>query len=440
MGSVVATLPPRSVASPACVDELRRRIGSAHVLVDEVHRRRASRDHAWMSPVLTEDLPDTIADVVVRPGDVEALRAVLAIAHEHEVAVTPRGRGTGNYGQGVPLAGGVVLDCAGLGGVLDVERGWIHAGAGTTFVELEAAARETDQELAMFPSTVNSMRGGFLSGGAGGTGTLEHGFVWDGFVESAEVVPCWADPEAMMHEGAAVVPHLHTYGTTGIIASARVRLVPARRWTALFASFDSFADAAAAGTAAMELDPVPRNLVVDDAALVGHLREHPRLDLDRVSLRAIIDESSVEQAVGIVWGHGGRVDLVRADAVGYVVATSFNHVTLSAKRADPGLCHLQVGGPALLERTAEVRSVLPGSMLHLDGQLVAGVRQFGGLLISRFVDRELLYRGMDELRSLGVFVLDPHTWRLGAHGDLEELRALAASQDPKGLLNPGKLP
>lgn len=434
------TLPPRTVPSPSCVEELERIVGPDAVWVDEARRRRASLDHAWLSPVLTEDLPDTIADVVVRPDGVDELRAVLGIAHEHGVAVTPRGRGTGNYGQGVPLAGGIVLDSGGLGGVIDVEPGWIHAGAGTNFVELEAAARGSGQELAMFPSTVHSVLGGFLSGGAGGTGTLEHGFVWDGFVDSAEVVPCWAEPQATLHEGTAVAPHLHTYGTTGVLASARVRLVPARRWTALFASFDSFAAAAAAGTASMALDPVPRSLVVDDAALVGCFREHPRLDPERVSLRAIIDESSVEGAAKVVWDHGGRVDLVRPEAVGYVVSTSFNHVTLLAKRTDPGLCHLQVGGAALLERTAEVRSVLPNTMLHLDGQLVGGERQFGGLLISRFVDREHLYRGMDRLRELGVFVLDPHTWRLGAHGDADRLRALAAAQDPKGLLNPGKLP
>ena len=437
---MVATLPPRTVTSSTCIDELRRHVGDQAVRVDEHHRRRASRDHAWLSPVLSADLPDTIADVVVRPDTVDQLRAVLGVAHEHGVAVTPRGRGTGNYGQSVPLAGGIVLDSTGLAGVLDVEPGWIHAGAGTTFVELEAVANETGQELAMFPSTVNSMLGGFLSGGAGGTGTLEHGFLWDGFVDSAEIVPCWAEPEATVHAGAAVAPHLHSYGTTGIITSARVRLVPARWWTALLASFDSFEAAAAAGTAAMAFDPVPRNVVVDDASLVGYLREHARVDPHRASLRAIIDESAVQAAAEVVWEHGGRVDLVRSDAVGYVVSTSFNHVTLQAKRVDPGLCHLQVGGPALLERTDEVRSVLPCTMLHLDGQLIDGARRFGGLLISRFVDREQLYRGMERLRELGVFVLDPHTWMLGAHGDLDELRALAAVQDPKGLLNPGKLP
>ncbi|MEM8906131.1 MAG: FAD-binding oxidoreductase [Actinomycetota bacterium] len=437
---MVITLPPRTVASPACVDELRRHLGHDAVSVDRVRRQRASRDHAWLSPVLSADLPDTIADVVVRPDGVDGLRAVLGVAHDHGVAVTPRGRGTGNYGQGVPLAGGIVLDSSGLGGVIDVEPGWIHAGAGTTFVELEAAAHETGQELAMFPSTTNSMLGGFLSGGAGGTGTLEHGFLWDGFVDSAEIVPCWAEPEARMLEGDEVGPHLHTYGTTGVIAAARVRLVPARFWTALLASFDSFDAAANAGEAALALDPVPRSLAVDDASLVEHLREHPRVDPHRASMRAIIDESTVEVAAEIVWDHGGRVDLVRADAIGYVVATSFNHVTLQAKRTNPGLCHLQVGGPALLERTREVRSVLPGTMLHLDGQLVHGERCFGGLLISRFVDREHLYRGMDRLRDLGVVVLDPHTWRLGAHGDAEGLRALAADQDPRGLLNPGKLP
>jgi FAD/FMN-containing dehydrogenase len=46
---------------------------------------------------------------------------------------------------------------------------------------------------------------------------------------------------------------------------------------------------------------------------------------------------------------------------------------------------------------------------------------------------------MDELRALGVRVVDPHTWVLGAHGPLDATVAAAVANDPKGLLNPGKL-
>ena len=35
---------------------------------------------------------------------------MLAAACRHGVPITPRGKGTGNYGQGIPLYGGLVLD------------------------------------------------------------------------------------------------------------------------------------------------------------------------------------------------------------------------------------------------------------------------------------------------------------------------------------------
>ena len=78
-------------------------------------------------------------------------------------------------------------------------------------------------------------------------------------------------------------------------------------------------------------------------------------------------------------------------------------------------------------------------MVHIDGQRRGGEPGFGGLLISRFTDRETLWRDIDALREIGVMVVDPHTWRLGGHGSLDDVLALARRHDPKGLLNPGKL-
>jgi len=393
-----------------------------------------------LSPVLSAKLPDVVADAVVLVREPEELAFVLAEAYAHDVAVTPRGKGTGNYGQAVPLAGGVVVDTTGISGVLDIQDGSIHARTGTSFTRLETAARTTGQELAIFPSTVSSALGGFLAGGAGGTGSIENGFAWEGYVSDLELLPCWDVPEPLRTDAVGALAHLHAYGTTGCFASARVALVPARQWTALFASFAHFDAAVAAGHELLRLDPAPRNASIDDADLVALLGAHPAMPARRDSLRVTLDESTVTAASGAVARHGGTVELVSAQLTAMLVSLSFNHVTLRAKRANPSICHLQVGGPALVEHHEALRATLPGGLLHLDAYMLAGARGFGGLYLSRFVDESTLRAGMREIEELGVRVVDAHTWMLGAHGDLSATMHAARANDPKGLLNPGKLP
>jgi FAD/FMN-containing dehydrogenase len=435
-------LPAARPADEACLDELARRLGPQRVLVDDATRSEASRDYAWLSPVLTAAIPeDAIADAVVRPCSVDELGIALGVAYRHDVAVTPRGKGTGNYGQAVPLARGLVLDTSGLDGVIDVGDGWIDAYAGTSFTRLEAAARATGQELAIFPSTTSSLLGGFLSGGAGGTGSVENGWIWDGYVGAMTMMPCWDAPAPIELGADAALPHLHAYGTTGVVVSARVRLREARPWTALFASFPTFEAAAEAGLAVLELEALPRNLAVDDARLVAAMgATHPAMPPDRASMRAVVVESSADAIRRIVVARGGVVEAVQRASTSLCVSLSYNHVTLRAKRADPSVCHVQVGGPPLFEQYREVVSTLPDGMLHLDAMMRDGEVGYGGLYLARFEDRDTLYGGMDRLRELGLRVLDPHTWMLGSHGVIADTVAQAEQNDPKGLLNPGKLP
>ncbi|MGD9755875.1 MAG: FAD-binding oxidoreductase, partial [Acidimicrobiia bacterium] len=226
------------------LEELRRVLDPGAVRVDETSRRAASTDHAWLSPILERTLPTTVVDVVVAPADTEQLVRAVGAACRRRVPLQPRGRGTGNYGQSVPFAGGMSLGSDRYATIRDLGRGWIEADAGATFTQLEQAARATGQELAMFPTTVRSTLAGFLAGGAGGIGSVAHGLLWEGgFVQELEVVPCWEDPEPFVVSGPEASPFVHAYGTTGVISAARVALVPAQRWTALFASFERYDEA-----------------------------------------------------------------------------------------------------------------------------------------------------------------------------------------------------
>ena len=312
----------------------------------------ASRDFSWLSPVLSARLPDEPAGAVASPADIDQLAETVALAHRNEVPVTVRGRGTGNYGQAVPLRGGLVVDISGLDRILEIVDGWALVEPGVACCALERAARRSGQELAMFPSTTTATIGGFLAGGAGGSGSIENGFVWDGFVGALETLDCSDDPAITEVAGGAARPFLHAYGTTGVTTSARVRLQPAKDWVGLLASFDAFTDAAYAGTELLEGDSVPRLLGVSEAGLVAMIGPNRHLPAGRASLRALIDAGSIEDAATVVRAAGGRVEATGRHLRGLITAMSFNHVTLRAKRRDPGICHVQVGGQALTDRSA----------------------------------------------------------------------------------------
>jgi FAD/FMN-containing dehydrogenase len=76
--------------------------------------QRLSRDFYWYSPVLKKLLDDKQADAIVQPGTTAEIVQVLACCYARTIPVTARGAGTGNYGQAIPLHGGIVLDLARL--------------------------------------------------------------------------------------------------------------------------------------------------------------------------------------------------------------------------------------------------------------------------------------------------------------------------------------
>ncbi|MFI8073652.1 FAD-binding oxidoreductase [Streptomyces sp. NPDC086033] len=411
-------------------------LGSDGVIRDRAAREKASCDWAHMSPILSAKLPAGHAEAVLRPTSHEQLPGILALAHRHRVPLTPRGKGTGNYGQAIPLYDGAVLDLTGCGRVLNAGDGWIRAEAGAKMSDLEAHARTLGQELWMFPSTFGTTLGGFLSGGSGGTGSLVHRTNSDGFVQELTVVPCTADAEPFTVRESDALPYIHAYGTTGFIATATVRLQRARTWTGLFAAFADWASATAALSALVRMEPAPRLASLDEAGLVRVYRPDPALDPTALSLRAIVEEEAVDQARAIVEASGGRVLDVRPapDGPALISSLSFNHPTYHLMKAEDGWFHLEIGGDVLLGDTTEIRKVFPDTLLHLEGMRSGTV----GMLMARYQDEQTVYDGIAALQALGVGVHSPHNWHVDRR--LELVREAARTADPLGLLNPGKIP
>ena len=429
----------RTAAVAALADELVARLGADAVSTDPGDLDRASVDGSRLSPVISEQLPLGHAELVARPADAAAIAATVAAAVRHGVPITPRGKGTGNYGQAIPMAGGLVLDLSQARTIHEVATGAVTADAGATFVELERAADDAGQQILMYPSTARSTIGGFLSGGSGGTGSIKHGVMHrgSGFVHALDVVHAVPDAALVHVAGEEAGLYLHNYGTAGIIARATVALEPRQDWRGMFASFDRFEQALAVIRPFADLQPTPRLVSADPPPLAESLPNDAGIPTGRSSLRAILDAGSVDAARRLVEDAGGRVEDVR-EGLGTTLRISmmsYNHPIEWLQKAHPDTYfHVEVSGDALVDRIDELLEVYPGGMLHIEAQRGRPI----GMLAAPYESAAQVRDGFARLAAIDVGYHDCHQWFV----DYEpaRTRALAATTDPAGLLNPGKLP
>jgi len=411
-------------------------LGERNVSAEPRVRERASVDGSPMSPVIAAKLPLGLADLVATPPDAEGIAKAVAAAARHGVPVTVRGKGTGNYGQGIPLHGGLVIDTTRAKAILEVGEGFITAEAGAPMVLLEQAAWASGQALWMYPSTMQSTIGGFLSGGSGGTGSIEHGSNDRGFVAALDVVHADGSDEIVHVEGEQAQRYVHNYGTAGVIVRATVRTEPLRDWRGLYASFPELAQLITVTQTIAGLDPAPRLVSGDGPAIAATLPADPAIPPGRASLRVILAAEIIPAVTAIVEAAGGRVEDVREgpQASAKISMISYNHPIEWYQKSQPQpVFHLEVSGMPLVEDLDAVQRVFPGAQLHLEATRSHPI----GMIAGDYVSEEAVYAGIAALNALGVGVHNPHQWNVDFN--VEATVELARLTDPRGILNPGKL-
>jgi FAD/FMN-containing dehydrogenase len=242
--------------------------------------RRRSRDFYWYSPILKRKLDHVTADAVVTPQDEGEVIRVVAACHRHKVPLTVRGGGTGNYGQAMPLGGGVVLDLTEINRIKEVGLGWVRAEAGAKLAEIDAQCQSQGrQELRLHPSTHKTGTiGGYIAGGSSGIGSITWGMLRDpGNIIEARVVTMEAEPRVLTLRGADIQKVNHAYGTNGIITELVVPLAPAYRWCEIIMAFNHFMDAARFANMIGRQDALLKKLVSVIASPVGHAYLRPDL-------------------------------------------------------------------------------------------------------------------------------------------------------------------
>src|SRR6478672_11936165 len=175
------------------------------------------------------------ADAVVLPGSTEEVAAVVAHCYANDLAITPRGGGTGFAGGAVPH-GGIVLGMERMARVraFDPLLWRIHVEAGVPTAELQRIARGSGLRFPPDPGAAEqSLIGGNVATNAGGPHAFKHG-VMSRWVTGLEAVVA---PGELIRVGGAMRKDVAGYdlralligseGTLGIVTSAWLRLTPA---------------------------------------------------------------------------------------------------------------------------------------------------------------------------------------------------------------------
>lgn len=433
---------------------LREIAGPENVTTDPADLARLSRDYYWFSPLLEPQLDGKVADVAVSPTSAEALTAIVQLAVRREVPVTVRGAGTGNYGQAVPLRGGLVLHLRRLARVGCVGRGEAVVQAGARLGAVERQARPHGYELRIYPSTyITATVGGFVAGGSAGIGSITWGNQWDGNVLAASAVTMEDPPRRVDLRGEELRAVIHAFGTTAVLTDVTIPLAPATAWAQSVLAFPQFDGALAFAREVAEDDGVRKRLVSVHEwpipSYFGHLRHagavadgqaHLLLEVD-AEHAARVCERAARHGGTLTWQLPGEAYHVKGPSVSDF---SFNHTTLWAKRADPGLTYLQVSfSPReVAPQVARLRQRFGGTCwVHIEYLRSGGVVVPSGLLLVRFRGRAGIEELVTFLEATGAPVRNPYSCRLDTSRNRHIGPILRAKRawDPRGLLNPGKL-
>ena len=434
-------------------DNITSELTGIETITDPIQVAKLSLDYYHFSPVLQPKLAGKRGDLVVRPTTEAEVLQIAAICVKYQVPLTVRGAGTGNYGQCIPLNGGVILDTTRMNAIRWIKPGLACVEPGVKLAAFDKKARETGWELRMAPSTYRTATiGGFIAGGSGGIGSITYGQLRDrGNLHAVRVVTMEDEPRVIELRGDDVHKINHGYGTNGIITELEIPLGSAYGWAELLITFDDFIRAARFGQALGDSDGLIKKLISIHAypipsyfaALKSYLPERKHCAL------LMIAESCLEPLQDLVREYNGTIsyqktaqEASKGTALGEF---TWNHTTLHARSVDHTLTYLQSLFPpdknlTLMEHMYDHFG--DEVMMHLEFISTGGQTAPAALQIVRYTTEERLKEIIQYHEANGVFIANPHTYILEDGGrkiiDPEQLK-FKELVDPYGLMNPGKM-
>jgi D-lactate dehydrogenase (cytochrome) len=448
----------------------------------------AITDPAALEPFLVEGrgLYHGRSSMLLLPGSVDEVRAILKLANETKTPLVPQGGNTGLVGGQIPFDGELILSLTRLDRIREVDpaSNAMTCEAGVVRAKAQEAATAVDR---LFPLSLGAEGsctiGGNLSTNAGGTGAVAYGIARD-LVLGLEVV--LADGRIMnllskLKKNNTGYDLRHIFvgaeGTLGIITAAVVKLFPRPR--AVETAFIAVPSPAAAvklfnlaqarvGGSVTSFELIIRD-VVEFAIKHAHGVRDP---LTKRHLWYVLMEISSQHGDGL--GESVQQLLADGSAQGLVedatIASSLDqakafwhmrHVLPEVQKPEGGSIKADVSVPVasvpqfLEEASAAAKVIIPGCRPvpfgHLgDGNVHFNVSQPIGADTAQFLARwgevndavnkiVLKYNGsISAEHGIGKLKRDSLP-KVKDPVALELMRGLKRMLDPNGILNPGKV-
>ena len=413
--------------------------------------KRLSRDFYNYSPVLQKKLDGCLADVVVRPKNIESLLAISKICWDLSIPLTIRGGGTGNYGQAVPLAKGIVLQMNYFNKLEKYypDSGFVKVQSGCLMGDLNRELKKYGRELRLFPSTWKTASiGGFIAGGSGGIGSVKWGFLRDpGNLIGLEAVNVNSNPELLKLNAEESEPLNHAYGTNGIITSLLISTDVKQDWYSIVIDCEDFQNAiniiklCTSSAIELKLGAILEDEIVDKMPSWFKRNKscHKLLIQSNLGGFKTIEMICKKNKLNVEnLGREEELDHGLSDLV-------WNHTTLQMRAKDKNWTYLQMLLP-LNEEFKLIKSLRDkyGKQLlwHLEAVSQQGIPRLAALPLLKWKDEKQLNQIIEDCSSLGAIIFNPHVVTVEGGGlgvtDSDQVKAKQI-YDPKGLLNPGKL-
>ena len=250
-------------------------------------------------------------DVLVTPGSVAEISAIMKVCQQERIPVTPRGGGSGVTGGALPVNGGVVLLMARLNSLVELNTvdGYVIAEAGMITKELCNIVEAAGLFFPVTPTSyASSMLGGNVAENAGSIYSCRYGTTAD-YVLNLEVVLPDGDiiwTSANVSKNATGIPltglFVGSEGILGIITKVVYRLLPLPAYSAvLLAAFDDLETACNAVKAIRQsgLSPAAGELICENAIRLtaAHMSEQLPLVKPAVKAHLLLEWKETSEAL-----------------------------------------------------------------------------------------------------------------------------------------------